>query len=61
MLGHSRCRTETQTRAIWIDNVQSSPCVAADLLSRFLSHGTEHLTYRSPADCELECALLGGQ
>ena len=61
MLGHPRCRTETQTRAIWIDNVQSNPCRAADLFSRLLSHRAEHHTYRCPADCQLERLLLGGQ
>jgi hypothetical protein len=61
MLGHPRRRTETQTRTIWIDNVQSNSCIAADLPSRLLSHRTEHHTYRSPADCEFERQLLGGQ
>src|SRR5262249_43445908 len=55
-----RC-TETKPRAIWIDNVQSNPGLAADLFSRLLSHRTEHRTYRSPADCQLERLFLSGQ
>ena len=61
MLGHPRRRTETQPRAICIDNIQGDPGVAADLLSRLLSHRTQHHTYRRPADCQFERLLLGGQ
>jgi hypothetical protein len=60
-VGHPRGSTETQPRAIWIDNVQSNPGVTADLLSGLLSHRTEHHTYRSPADCQLERLFLSGQ
>src|SRR6267154_1684611 len=58
---HPRCGTETQPRAVRIDNIQSDPGVAGHLLSRLLSHGAKHHTYRSPADCQFERLLLGGQ